>query len=57
MFKSLIEGICFEFSSGGLFGLFDGRMDETVKQMGRDRNHIHEWMELSDQAPDLKLLL
>ncbi|XP_071798294.1 uncharacterized protein [Asterias amurensis] len=41
--------------SGGLFGLFDGRMDETVKQMGRDGNHIHEWMELSDQAPDLSL--
>ncbi len=41
--------------TGGLFGHCDGRMYETVKQMGTERNKIHEWMELSDQAPDLNL--
>ncbi|XP_071784292.1 uncharacterized protein [Asterias amurensis] len=41
--------------TGGLFGLFDGRMDETLKQMGTERNQFHEWMELSDQAPNLNL--
>ena len=50
-----MESFRFELSAGGLFGLFDGRMDETLKQMGTERNQFHEWMELSDQAPNLNL--
>ena len=52
-----MESFRFELSAGGLFGLFDGRMDETLKQMGTERNQFHEWMELSDQAPNLNLWL
>ncbi|XP_022093834.1 bifunctional D-cysteine desulfhydrase/1-aminocyclopropane-1-carboxylate deaminase, mitochondrial-like isoform X2 [Acanthaster planci] len=41
--------------TGGIFGLFDGRMDETIKRVGLEQNKFHEWMELAVQAPDLNL--
>ncbi|XP_038050468.1 bifunctional D-cysteine desulfhydrase/1-aminocyclopropane-1-carboxylate deaminase, mitochondrial-like isoform X2 [Patiria miniata] len=41
--------------TGGIFGLFDGRMDETVRRIGLEQNRFHEWMELADQAPDMNL--
>ncbi|XP_072019740.1 uncharacterized protein [Amphiura filiformis] len=35
--------------TGGIFGLFDGRMDSVIKQ--NTTKNIHNWMELSDDVP------
>ena len=35
--------------AGGIFGLFDGRMDDILKQ--RTTKNIHDWMELSEDTP------
>ncbi|XP_072022925.1 uncharacterized protein [Amphiura filiformis] len=35
--------------TGGIFGLFDGRMDDVIKKT--TASNIHNWMQLSDEVP------
>ena len=35
--------------TGGIFGMFDGRMDSVLKE--KTTKNIHNWMELSEDVP------